>query len=136
MQKVSLLSLSLSGWLNSNLTHTGLNCLHIAAQFGFTNIVAYYITCHIPMVTGAVSLSFVNCSGYALCRILTAEIVVEELLSCLLLIELLPGVSEDTASSVPILREELVRISLQEPSPLHTLHVFSSLLPVLTLCAC
>lgn len=30
---------------------TGLNCLHIAAQFGFTNIVAYYITCHIPMVT-------------------------------------------------------------------------------------
>jgi ankyrin repeat protein len=27
----------------------GLNCLHIAAQFGVTNIVAYYITCHIPM---------------------------------------------------------------------------------------
>jgi ankyrin repeat protein len=33
----------------------GLNCLHIAAQFGVTNIVAYYITCHIPMVTRAVS---------------------------------------------------------------------------------
>ena len=30
---------------------TGLNCLQIAAQFGFTNIIAYYITCHIPMVT-------------------------------------------------------------------------------------
>ena len=101
-------SLSLSGWLNSNLTHTGLNCLHIAAQFGFTNIVAYYITCHIPMVTSAVSLAFLNCSGYALCRILTVEIVVEELLSCLLLIELLPGVLEDTASSVPILWEEFL----------------------------
>ena len=50
-----MLRVSLPSGAEFHSSPPGLNCLHIAAQFGFTNIVAYYITCHIPMVTRAVS---------------------------------------------------------------------------------
>ena len=60
---------------------TGLNCLQIAAQFGFTNIVAYYITCHIPMVS-----MMSHCSQFirvvCVCRASTAVTGKEELHSC------------------------------------------------------
>ncbi|CAI8032694.1 Palmitoyltransferase ZDHHC17 [Geodia barretti] len=44
-----MLRVSLPSGAEFHSSPPGLNCLHIAAQFGFTNIVAYYITCHIPM---------------------------------------------------------------------------------------
>lgn len=31
----------------------GLNCLHIAAQFGLTEIMAYYVSCQTPLVREA-----------------------------------------------------------------------------------
>jgi len=39
------------GGLSEILDGEGLNCLHIAAQFGLTGIMAYFIACRHPIVS-------------------------------------------------------------------------------------
>ena len=40
------------------MDNEGINCLHIAAQFGFNRIMVYLISCRTPLVSGHVTNAY------------------------------------------------------------------------------